>query len=196
MDERLQRIDSAGNSGERLRARWQAGWSETEVWGGLVTPEQPYAEALELGKQLKGLRFLEVTRQRCGERRVILLWGERGGPAGPWGGRGELREQSTSRQEEEAQRVGVARHAREGVDMLRGRLGGGLRGGSCGGVACTSGRRCEEPRRPRREFGLRGVSLPLVGPALGHAQDPLRGPGLSPGEVVAVEHVAIERASS
>ena len=67
MDERLQRIERSGSAAERLRARRQAGWDEEEAWGELVTPELPYAEALELAKQLEGLRFLEVTRQTCGE---------------------------------------------------------------------------------------------------------------------------------
>ena len=67
MDERLQRIERGGSPAERLRARRQAGWSEEEAWGGLVTPELSYAETLELAKQLEGLRFLEVTRQVCGE---------------------------------------------------------------------------------------------------------------------------------
>ena len=67
MDERLQQIERGGSAVERLRARRQAGWDEEEAWAGLVTPELPYAEALELAKQLEGLRFLGVTRQTCGE---------------------------------------------------------------------------------------------------------------------------------
>ena len=67
MDERLQRIERDGTPVAKLRARRQAGWSEEEAWRGLVTPELPYAEALELARELEGLRFLEVTRQRCGE---------------------------------------------------------------------------------------------------------------------------------
>ena len=67
MDERLQRIERSGSPAEKLRARRRAGWGEAEAWGGLVTPELPYADALELAKQLGGLRFLEVTRQTCGD---------------------------------------------------------------------------------------------------------------------------------
>ena len=64
MDEALRRVEREGSALERLRARRRAGWSEAEVWAGLVTPTLPFEDVLELAGEVSGFQRSEVD-ERC-----------------------------------------------------------------------------------------------------------------------------------
>ena len=66
VDQRLRQVERDGTPAEKLQARRRIGMDEKQAWAGLVSPASSYEEVMELAKALEGVRFLGLTRQRCG----------------------------------------------------------------------------------------------------------------------------------